>query len=206
MDEKIPREELYDRVVLAVTPDVVARVFAPLAAAMSNIPTIVVQSNVLEHAGQQSRFSVVEHGAKSKVSKDELPQRRRRQNAELISLRTRFTKSPNTEALHEVKCGAIVATCAIGDVEGMRILHASKFPRVLRTPQSRVVVNSLFRDQGRYGQSSASKTMDHGWKNGDSGVWLAGGWCWDGMVLLEGCVVSAMRVANAFDVDVPWSS
>ena len=47
--------------------------------------------------------------------------------------------------------------------------------------------------------------LEKGWKNGDGGVWLAGAWCWDGMVLLEGCVISAMRVARALDVNVPWA-
>jgi len=42
------------------------------------------------------------------------------------------------------------------------------------------------------------------WLNGDGNVWLVGGWCWDGMVLLEGCVISAMRVADGMGVQVPW--
>jgi hypothetical protein len=42
------------------------------------------------------------------------------------------------------------------------------------------------------------------WRSGDDNVYLVGGWCWDGMVLLEGCVVSAMRVADALGVEVPW--
>ena len=42
------------------------------------------------------------------------------------------------------------------------------------------------------------------WKNGDDGVWLVGGWCWDDMVLLEGCVVSAIRVAKALDMEIPF--
>ncbi|KAJ6169564.1 hypothetical protein N7497_002407 [Penicillium chrysogenum] len=42
------------------------------------------------------------------------------------------------------------------------------------------------------------------WRNGDGNVWLVGGWCWDGMVLLEGCLSSATRVAKALDVEVPW--
>lgn len=36
--------------------------------------------------------------------------------------------------------------------------------------------------------------MDDGWVNGDEGVWLMGVWCWDGMVLFEGCVVFVMRI------------
>ena len=42
------------------------------------------------------------------------------------------------------------------------------------------------------------------WRNGDGNVWLVGAWCWDGMVLLEGCVVSAMRVTRDLGVEVPW--
>ena len=42
------------------------------------------------------------------------------------------------------------------------------------------------------------------WRNGDDGIYLVGGWCWDGMVLLEGCVVSAARVAEEMGATVPW--
>ncbi|KAL2833325.1 hypothetical protein BDW59DRAFT_138481 [Aspergillus cavernicola] len=42
------------------------------------------------------------------------------------------------------------------------------------------------------------------WKNGDGNIFLVGGWCWDGMVMLEGCIVSAIRVAEGLGVDVPW--
>lgn len=31
-----------------------------------------------------------------------------------------------------------------------------------------------------------------------------GGCCWEGMVPLEGCIVSAIAVADTFGVDIPW--
>jgi hypothetical protein len=72
---------------------------------------------------------------------------------------------------------------------------------VLRSPESQRIVNAIFGAESRSCIDEKSVPL---WRNGDDNVWLAGGWCWDGMVLLEGCVVSAMRVADAFDVEVPW--
>jgi hypothetical protein len=43
-----------------------------------------------------------------------------------------------------------------------------------------------------------------GWVNGQDNIWISGAWCWDGLVLLEGCIVSAMRVALDFGVAIPW--
>ena len=57
------------------------------------------------------------------------------------------------------------------------------------------------------GDSRSAKKDDDtaaAWVNGQDNVWLAGAWCWDGMVLLEGCVVSAMRIASDFGVAIPW--
>lgn len=75
---------------------------------------------------------------------------------------------------------------------------------MLRTPASRKLVNNIFSADFSSTGDGSKETLLPEWKNGNGGVWLAGGWCWDGMVLLEGCVVSAMRVANALEVEVPW--
>jgi hypothetical protein len=95
-----------------------------------------------------------------------------------------------------------VTTCPFSDVVSTQSNWRSvKFLRALRTPLSRRVVNNIF------GENSTNPLLDEkqsSWRNGDNNVWLVGGWCWDGMVLLEGCVVSAMRVAEALNVDIPW--
>jgi len=79
-------------------------------------------------------------------------------------------------------------------------LHSATFTRVLRTPESRDIVNTIFDCR-----KSASLPQSKTWMSGDGGIWLVGGWCWDGMVLLEGCISSAMRVADSLEVDIPWS-
>jgi hypothetical protein len=86
-------------------------------------------------------------------------------------------------------------------IDDSKILHRARFTRVLRSIRSREVVNSIFAPRS---ESKNERQSQDGWKNGDGGVYLVGGWCWDGMVMLEGCIVSAIRVADALGVDVPW--
>lgn len=80
-----------------------------------------------------------------------------------------------------------------------KVIRSARFTRVLRSPHSRMLVNSIFQDP-----LNRSSSALHSWRSGDDGVYLAGGWCWDGMVLLEGCIVSAMRVAKDLEVCIPW--
>lgn len=174
------KEEVFDHVVLAVTPDVVGKVFAPLRDAMSRIPTMNVESVVHTDRTLLQREADLDSVA------------------QLIYLRTSTADTPKTESLHVQPCGAVVTTCPFTPVSSAHLIHSAKFTRVLRSPESRRIVNHIF---------SLSRTLYEKapqWRNGDDNVWLVGGWCWDGMVLLEGCVVSAMRVARAFDVEIPW--
>lgn len=100
------------------------------------------------------------------------------------------------------------------------IIHRTCFTRVLRTVSSRRAVNWIFSSRGKQQwqrqcqeprllghdeEGSEDHDLDHvAWRNGDDGIYLVGGWCWDGMVLLEGCVVSAARVAEEMGATVPW--
>jgi hypothetical protein len=105
-------------------------------------------------------------------------------------------------AVHHVQpCGVVVTTCPFSFLDPRSVNHRARFTRVLRSPESQRIVNAIFGAESRSCIDEKSVPL---WRNGDDNVWLAGGWCWDGMVLLEGCVVSAMRVADAFDVEVPW--
>ncbi|KAF2277102.1 FAD/NAD(P)-binding domain-containing protein [Westerdykella ornata] len=177
-------QEIFDRVVLAVTPDVVGNIFAPLRYHMARIPTMQVESVV--HTDRRILSPGTNHN---------------RTNAQLIYLRTSTDGTHRTESLHVQPCGAIVTTCPFSDIDSAQTIHRAKFTRVLRSPESRRIVNNIFEET--YIPSHEEKALPT-WRNGDNNVWLVGGWCWDGMVLLEGCVVSAMRVARAFDVEVPW--
>jgi hypothetical protein len=178
--------EYFDKVILAVAPDVVGRIFRPLQHHMQRIPTAVVESVV------HTDWAVL-HG--SDLNKND------RKGAQLIHLNTSTTDTPVTESHHLQPCGVVVTTCPFTPLEQQHVTQRSKFTRVLRSPESQRIVNAIFDVGSNF--SADDKSVPR-WRNGEDNVWLVGGWCWDGMVLLEGCVISAMRVADALDVKVPW--
>jgi predicted NAD/FAD-binding protein len=180
--------EFFDRIILAVAPDVVGKIFKPLQYHMARMPTAMVESVV------HNDHSVLEETDSVKAASE-------RHGAQWIFLNTTGHDTVQTESHHVQPCGAIVTTCPHTRLEPSLIIHSAKFTRVLRSPESQRIVNAIFSERAQVHGDDKSVPQ---WKNGDDNVWLAGGWCWDGMVLLEGCVVSAMRIAKAFDVGVPW--
>lgn len=189
--------EYFDRVILAVPPDVVGRIFEPLQYHMSRIPTVAVESVI--------------HTDRSVLVDKEGPIRDK-YAAQLIYLQTTTEGVRRTESHHIQPCGRIVSTCPYSSIKKASIFHSANFSRVLRSTRSQQIVNTIFGDSSStpclvrssiVGENSHNKPLPH-WKNGQDNVWLVGGWCWDGMVLLEGCVVSAMRVADDLGVKVPW--
>lgn len=181
--------DIFDRVVLAVPPNVVGKVFSPLQDQMFRIPTIQVES-VVHQAATKGTLSSSQISQKAGMKGPY----RRTGGPQLIELRTARNGTTRTESAHLQPSGVTVTTCPLAPVPSEQVIQAVTFTRVLRTPESRAVVNAIFDRIPR----------EKGWRNGDDGIWLAGGWCWDGLVLLEGCEVSAMRIADAFDVEVPW--
>ncbi|TLD24727.1 hypothetical protein E2P81_ATG12063 [Venturia nashicola] len=181
--------DTFDRVVLAVPPNVVGKVFSPLRDQMLRIPTIEVES-VVHHAGAKMGLSSSQISEKPEM----ISSCRRMGQPQLIELRTSSNGTARTESAHLQPSGVTVTTCPIVSLPPEEVIQAVTFTRVLRTPESRELVNSIFDQTPR----------EKGWRNGDDGIWLAGGWCWDGLVLLEGCEVSAMRIADAFGVEIPW--
>ncbi|KAM0425839.1 hypothetical protein ACHAPT_008777 [Fusarium lateritium] len=196
-------EQVFDRVVLAVSPDVAGAIFKPLQSTLERLPTRRVESSVLKPQSganvcavkddDQSASSCAHHLADSSPS-------------QIITLRTLFPKlgSPRTEALHTMPSRVVVSTCPLQEegAESKATLRRARFTRTLRSTESKTLVQQLVGEPTR----SAKKEDDAAaaWVNGQDNVWLAGAWCWDGMVLLEGCVVSAMRVASDFGVEIPW--
>ncbi|KAM3508647.1 hypothetical protein MY11210_006649 [Beauveria gryllotalpidicola] len=190
-------QEVFDRVVLAVTPNAAAKIFSPASYALSSIPTASIDATVLDPSCK--RIYVEERGQAPVgrlVSKHNNPQ--------LMAFRTHFSDAgTQTEAWDYLPSGAICRTSPFAYVleEEGKILHRARFTRTLRTVASRSIVESVVgRGRSAGNQATASKM----WVSGKDNVWVAGSWCWDGMVLLEGCVVSAMRVADEFGVAVPW--
>lgn len=215
-------EEIFDRVVLAVSPDVAGRLFAPLQKPLAAVPTVWVESSVLaapvtsSSSTSQYSHSLVEAQTPAACMHHQHPNNSSTttstdadtsvEQAQVITLRTQFAgpDGPRSEALHALPGGAVVSTCAL-DLDGGSdreqqkkrvVLKTAGFTRTLRTVESRAAVERIMGGGGN--------DAGNGWVNGQDNVWLAGAWCWDGMVLLEGCVVSAMRVADDFGVEVPW--
>jgi hypothetical protein len=189
--DNVVYEEVFDQVVLAVAPDIAGKIFQPLEKAAVQIPTTVVQS-VLQGDGMK-------RGMKEAVA-NVMPSKSERA-AQTIHFRTSVSLA-QTESIHVHASGAMVTTCPLSNTPPVQnVLRSVQFVRALRTPRSRRVVNDIF---GENLTSPILNEKQSSWRNGDNNIWLVGGWCWDGMVLLEGCVVSAMRVASALDVDIPW--
>jgi predicted NAD/FAD-binding protein len=182
------RTDDFERVILAVAPDIVARIFEPLQYCMNRMPTAIVESVVHMDRSVLEETEVVKKAAA-------------KYGAQHIYLRTSTSGVQQTESHHIQPCGAVVTTCPFNRIDPALVLQSVKFTRVLRSPESQRIVNAIFgADQEHY---SDDKVVPQ-WRSGNGNVWLAGGWCWDGMVLLEGCVVSAARIAEDFGVDVPW--
>ncbi|PHH82718.1 hypothetical protein CDD82_5073 [Ophiocordyceps australis] len=192
--QPILEECLFDRVVLAVSPDVAASLFRPLAAVLGQFPTKRVESSVL--SPKSHVFTVVQ--ANEKAATHCMHHNSNVSPAQVITLRTSLSKHESTtEALHALPSGLLVQTCPLSpNQDSACLLQTAKFTRTLRTPQSKAATLSIV--QG------AASGDEGAWTNGQDNVWLAGSWCWDGMVLLEGCVISAMRVARDCGVEIPW--
>ena len=187
-------EKYFDRVVLAVPPNVVGAIFEPLRREMALIPTVAVETVVHTEDSTIDRLDMPMQSSRERGScKSTRP-------AHIIHLRTLIDSSPRTQATHMMPSGVLVTTCPATRIASAQILQTSTFTRVLRTPYSRRTINRIFALSPQHGGPIEKPA----WRNGDADVWVVGGWCWDGMVLLEGCVVSAVRVARAFDVRIPW--
>ena len=182
-------EEMFDRVVLTGPPNIIGAIFEPLRELTACIPTrtvtsVVQRSGVSISASQNMRFGSL------------------RGEAEVIHFRTLQGQNACTESIHIRPSGARVVTCPLQYFDPTTLIQETSFTRVLRSSESRRIVNDIFRPLVRHENDMEEKRRP--WRNGDGGVWLAGGWCWDGMVLLEGCIFSAMRIADDFGVAVPW--
>ncbi|KAL4798802.1 hypothetical protein BDV19DRAFT_356172 [Aspergillus venezuelensis] len=217
----------YDRVIIAVTPDVLGKIFSPLKSGMGNVPTTSVATIV------HTDFDRVRGVSTSIANNSRLRKRKIKTFLDTSNSKPTFHPVPfertppltamhmltassktgtRTESIHEHPANVLVSTYAMDDIDQSKILHSVRFTRVLRTSRSRDIVNSIF-DESSAGSEAKSLCRDSGgnsgsgsgsWKNGNGNVFVVGGWCWDGMVLLEGCIVSAIRVADMLGVEVPW--
>lgn len=181
---------LFDHVIMAVTPNVVGSIFSPLRSAMAAVPTVQVPTVVHYDS---ARLNGCHQSVQGRVHSD-----RNGQTSQPIHM---CSNTNTTESTHEHSSSVYITTSPIVSINPDKILHSVTFTRVLRTAESRELLRQIFGEH-EHGHSTGKAT--NGWRNGDQNVWLVGGWCWDGMVMLEGCIHSAMRVANSLGVDVPW--
>lgn len=179
--------EKFDLVVLAVSPDVAATLLPSLNPQLSVIPTTTVET--VAHTDETNIMPML-RATSSTSSKGADPKGMQRIHF--------FSNGSITEAVHEQPYSIFVTTNPLLPTNESKVIKSARFTRVLRSPRSRLLINTIFQDRKQSRVSASS------WRNGDNGIYLAGGWCWDGMVLLEGCIVSAMRVAADLDVTVPW--
>ena len=193
-------EQAFDRVVLSVSPDVAGRIYKPLRSTLEQLPTRQVESSVLKP--EASGISVVKPD-NVRQSFACMHHTRDPSAAQTMTLRTVFPDmgSPRTEALHAMPSGVVVSTCPLHEAAQPDAIKKAKFTRTLRSVEGKALVQELMR-----GTLVDKKDDDckAGWANGQDNIWISGAWCWDGMVLLEGCIVSAMRVALDLGVAIPW--
>jgi hypothetical protein len=182
-EETTQLNQEFDQVITAVPPNVVAGIFEPARPRLSQIPIRTLETIVHRVPAMSQRPS----------SSDE---------ADHILLKTSKIDGGWTEATHLRPDGIAITSCPIAPLSsGHEVLSRSIFTRTMRTTESRSVVDGIL------GMASPGDTYAYdskSWHNGDHGVWVVGAWCFDGMVLLEGAVASAMHVGKAFGVEIPW--
>lgn len=173
----------FDHVIAAVPPNFVSGIFEPARSQLSRIPIRNLETIV------------------HRVAREYQPARSKH-DTDYIVLKTSETSRGWTEATHLRPDGIAVTSCPILPLPAhYEVLARAAFTRTLRTPESRRIVGKVL---GAKNVNSTNAYESKSWRNGDDGVWVVGAWCFDGMVLLEGAVASAMHVAKAFGVQIPW--
>ncbi|ODM17571.1 hypothetical protein SI65_07246 [Aspergillus cristatus] len=178
---------VFDHVVMAVTPNVVGAIYQPLRDAMKSIPVVPVQSIIHRDAAV-----IPECGEEVRVQATKQDNQR-----DVLHI---CSDDNATETHHEHPSSVYVTNFPISPIDPSKIIHHVQFSRTLRSVKSRRIVNQLMGNGIPIGQGEKEQL----WRNGDGNVWLVGSWCYDGMVLLEGCMESAMTVAERLGVEVPW--
>jgi hypothetical protein len=112
------------------------------------------------------------------------------------------TGRKTTVATHAHPSGVLVTVWPgnqdLVSIDKRKILHESKFVRLLSNPASRNCLAGLFRERFNKGKESP-------WLHGEDGVYIAGGWAWDGFALLEGCVWSGLQTARRVGAELPFT-
>ena len=126
----------------------------------------------------------------------------------ILTVRTRACddgKVHITEATHVHPSGALITVWSKhADVDGdwcssnstgkspLGKVHEVTFCRVAATLDSSCALEETLGGD----TSGMSRGDSKKWLNGDDGIWVAGGWAWQGLALLEGCVRSGKAAAE----------
>lgn len=136
-------------------------------------------------------------------------------SSETLTVRTRACANNTvhiTEATHVHPSGALITVWPKhADVDGDWStttaggggdrFHEVSFCRVAATVQSSyALAEALDGHRGSVGMGDQEKR----WRNGDDGVFVAGGWAWQGLALLEGCVRSGRVAAEGCGARCGW--
>ena len=183
-------EVMFDNVVLAVNPKQTSAIYPPTSQVMDKLQTSDV--SVVIHQD----YGMLPEGSAQLVEDTK---------SELIAMEMKLdpTGGKTTIATHAHPCG-ILATVWPGDydfvdIDPKKVLHESRFVRLLATPTSRDYLAALFRENVAGADGETLK-----WLNGDDGVYICGGWAWDGFALLEGCVWSGLSTARSVGAVLPF--
>ena len=201
-ESKKVNSAVFDHVIMAVPPNVVGAIYQPLQGALDHIPVAFGESVV-----HRDTSTIPDCGRSLKRPSPSQPPSSSTSSSFLDHPQVMHICSTpsSTESIHEHPSSILVTNFPISPIDPTKVIHRARFTRVLRTPKSRALVERIFsRDNNPNARHDHGEKKELSWRNGDGNVWLVGAWCWDGMVLLEGCIVSAMRVAGDLGVEVPW--
>ncbi|KAL5313515.1 hypothetical protein ACEPPN_017935 [Leptodophora sp. 'Broadleaf-Isolate-01'] len=181
-------DAMFDKVILAVNPKQTSAIYPPTGYVMSKLQTSDV--SVVIHQD----YDILPEGSSELVHDSK---------SELIAMQMKLdhTGGKTTIATHAHPSG-ILSTVWPGnsdfvDIDPKKVLHESRFVRLLATPTSRDCLATLFRQNFVKGELLS-------WLNGDDGVYVCGGWAWDGFALLEGCVWSGLSTARSVGSVLPF--
>ncbi|TGZ80294.1 FAD/NAD(P)-binding domain-containing protein [Ascodesmis nigricans] len=179
----------YDRVVFATTPDVVAQCWkkADMLAGIPVWPVEVVVERERDQDGDTKRKMLNEivltddgaavHYIDNAISVTTRPYQRS------SSLSSSSSSEPSENGKEHIATRYFTRVGKSIPAREIIRKHAILYPR----RQSWKRETEMAGEKGEEGE----------WTCGENGVYVVGGWCWDGMVLLEGCVQSAENVVAA---------
>ncbi|KAK1452945.1 hypothetical protein CCUS01_01962 [Colletotrichum cuscutae] len=162
-------DDVFDRVILAVSPDVAGKIYQPLRDILEPLPTIRVESSVLRplDARPSQSFTLMEdEGRHPKACSHH---RGNVMPPQVICLRTDFSakEAARTEALHTMPGGTIVSTCPLNvQADAKRVLRTARFTRTLRTCQSRAIIRKIMGEDRNLDKKNDQTAGMGDWANG----------------------------------------